>query len=165
LRLVGNLVLLFPPIILAAGWFLLVHRHLDPIRLSPYAVIFINAMMALPFALAMLEPAFRASHQMHDRLADSLGMAGHERFVLVEWPVLRSSFLLAFLIAFLAALGEFGVIAFFGNQDLVTLPLFLYQRIGSYRFNDAAGIALVLLALCTAIAWLIERAPLPRTSA
>ena len=51
-RLIGNLVLLFPPIILAAGWFLLVYRHLDPIRFSPYAVILINAMMALPFALA-----------------------------------------------------------------------------------------------------------------
>lgn len=165
LRLVGNLVLLFPPIILAAGWFLLVYRHLDPITFSPYAVISINAMMALPFALAMLEPAFRASYQMHDRLADSLGMAGPDRFMLVEWPVLRSSFLLAFLIAFLAALGEFGVIAFFGNQDLATLPLFLYQRIGSYRFNDAAGIALVLLILCVAISWLIERAPLPGTRA
>jgi thiamine transport system permease protein len=72
---------------------------------------------------------------------------------------------LAFLIAFLAALGEFGVIAFFGNQELVTLPLFLYQRIGSYRFNDAAGIALVLLVLCVAISWLSERPPLPRSRA
>jgi thiamine transport system permease protein len=159
LRMVGNLVLLFPPIILAAGWFLLVHRHLDPLGFSPFAVILINALMALPFALAMLEPAFRASFQMHDRLADSLGMAGVARFKLVEWPVLRSSLVLAFLIAFLAALGEFGVIAFFGNQDLVTLPLFLYQRIGSYRFNDAAGIALVLLVLCVAVSWLIERQP------
>jgi thiamine transport system permease protein len=165
LRMIGNLVLLFPPIILAAGWFLLVHRHLDPIRFSPYAVILINALMALPFALAMMEPGFRASFQMHDRLADSLGMRGARRFVLVEWPVLRSSLALAFLIAFLAALGEFGVIAFFGNQDLLTLPLFLYQRIGSYRFNDAAGIAFVLLVLCVAISWLIERPPLPRPSA
>ena len=165
LRMIGNLVLLFPPIILAAGWFLLVYRHLDPIRFSPYAVILISAMMAMPFALAMLEPGFRASFQMHDRLADSLGIRGVKRFTLIEWPVLRPSLVLAFLIAFLAALGEFGVIAFFGNQDLVTLPLFLYQRIGSYRFNDAAGIALVLLVLCTVISWLIERPPLPRSSA
>jgi thiamine transport system permease protein len=165
LRMIGNLVLLIPPIILAAGWFLLVYRHLDPIEFSPYAVILINALMALPFALAMLEPGFRASFQMHDRLADSLGLKGTKRFTLVEWPVLRSSLVLAFLIAFLAALGEFGVIAFFGNQELVTLPLFLYQRIGSYRFNDAAGIALVLLVLCVAISWLIERPPLPRSRA
>jgi thiamine transport system permease protein len=164
-RLIGNLVLLFPPIILAAGWFLLVYRHLDPIRFSPYAVVLINSMMALPFALAMMEPGFRTSFQMHDRLADSLGMRGARRFAMVEWPVLRSVLALAFLIAFLAALGEFGVIAFFGNQELVTLPLLLYQRIGSYRFNDAAGIALVLLILCIAISWLIERAPLPRPGA
>jgi thiamine transport system permease protein len=57
----------------------------------------------------------------------------------------------------LASLGEFGVIAFFGSQDLVTLPLLLYQRIGSYRFNDAAGIALLLLGLCLVLSWAIER--------
>jgi thiamine transport system permease protein len=157
LRMTGNLVLLVPPLILAAGWFLILHRHLDPIALSPYAVIAINALMALPFALAVLEPSFRISFQMHDRLAASLGLEGFARFRLVEWPALRSSLALAALVAVLVSLGEFGVIAFFGSQDLITLPLLLYQRIGSYRFNDAAGIALLLLGLCLALSWAIER--------
>jgi thiamine transport system permease protein len=157
LRITGNLVLLVPPLILAAGWFLILHRHLDPIALSPYAVVVINALMALPFALAVIEPSFRISFQMHDRLAASLGLEGLARFRLVEWPALRSSLALAALVAVLASLGEFGVIAFFGSQDLVTLPLLLYQRIGSYRFNDAAGIALLLLGLCLVLSWAIER--------
>jgi thiamine transport system permease protein len=156
-RMAGNLVLLVPPLILAAGSFLLVHRHLDPQEFSPYAVIIINAMMALPFALPVLEPAFRSSYQAHDRLAASLGLKGFWRLRLIEWPVLRSSLALGFLVAMLVSLGEFGVIAFFGNEELITLPLFLYQRIGSYRFNDAAGIALLLLVLCLILSWLIER--------
>jgi thiamine transport system permease protein len=49
-----------------------------------------------------------------------------------------------------------GVIAFFGTQNLVTLPLLLYQSIGSYRFNDAAGLALLLMLLCLLVSWLIE---------
>jgi thiamine transport system permease protein len=120
-------------------------------------VVVINALMALPFALAVIEPSFRISFQMHDRLAASLGLEGLARFRLVEWPALRSSLALAALVAVLASLGEFGVIAFFGSQDLVTLPLLLYQRIGSYRFNDAAGIALLLLGLCLVLSWAIER--------
>jgi thiamine transport system permease protein len=156
-RLTGNLVLLMPPIVLAAGSFLLVYRHVDPQKFSPYAVIIINALMALPFALPVLEPALKTSFQAHDRLAASLGLKGLARFRLVEWPVLRPSLALGLLVALLVSIGEFGVIAFFGNQDLVTLPLFLYQRIGSYRFNDAAGLALLLMLLCLIISGLIER--------
>jgi thiamine transport system permease protein len=157
LRMAGNLVLLVPPLILAAGSFLLVHRYLEPREFAPYAVILINALMALPFALPVLEPAFRSSFQAHDRLAESLGLRGFTRLRLVEWPVLRASLMLGFLVALLVSLGEFGVIAFFGNEELVTLPLYLYQRIGSYRFSDAAGIALLLLLLCLMLSWLIER--------
>jgi thiamine transport system permease protein len=94
---------------------------------------------------------------MHDRLAASLGLEGLRRFRIVEWPVLRESLALGLLVALLVSLGEFGIIAFFGNEDLVTLPLLLYQRIGSYRFQDAAGIALLLLLLCVFLSWLIER--------
>jgi thiamine transport system permease protein len=39
---------------------------------------------------------------------------------------------------------SFGVIAFFGSDSIVTLPFLIYQRLGSYRTDDAAGIALVL---------------------
>jgi thiamine transport system permease protein len=156
-RMAGNLVLLIPPLVLAAGMFLLVHRFVDPQRLAPYAIIAINAVMALPFAMAVTEPAFRGSFLAHDRLADSLGLTGLSRFRLVEWPVMKRSLALGFLVALLVSIGDFGVIAFFGSEELITLPLFLYQRIGSYRFNDAAAIALVLLLVCLALSWVIER--------
>jgi thiamine transport system permease protein len=156
-RMSGNLVLLIPPLVLAAGMFLLVHRFVDPQHLAPYAVVMINAIMALPFAMAVTEPAFRGSFLVHDRLADSLGIEGVTRFRLVEWPVMKRSLALGFLVALLVSIGDFGIIAFFGSEDLITLPLFLYQRIGSYRFNDAAAIALVLLLVCLALSWIIER--------
>jgi thiamine transport system permease protein len=156
-RMAGNLVLLIPPLVLAAGMFLLVYRFVDPPRLAPYAIIAINAIMALPFAMAVTEPAFRGSFLAHDRLADSLGLEGVSRFRLVEWPVMKRSLALGFLVALLVSIGDFGIIAFFGNEELITLPLFLYQRIGSYRFNDAAAIALVLLIVCLTLSWIIER--------
>ena len=87
----------------------------------------------------------------------SLGLDGFDRLRLVEWPVLRPALLLAGLIAALVSLGDFGVVAFFGSENFITLPLLLYQRLGSYRTSDAAGIALVLLLLCFAISLLADR--------
>jgi thiamine transport system permease protein len=50
-----------------------------------------------------------------------------------------------------------GVVALFGSPDIQTLPLLMYQRVGSYQ-SDAAGVtAMVLLGLCLAIFVVLER--------
>ena len=157
----GRLVLLVPPVIVAAGWFLLLYRYLDPARLAPLAVIAINALMALPFVMPLLVPAVRQSIETHDRLAASLGMRGWARFRLADWPGLRRPFGLALLVGMLVSIGDFGAVAFFGSEGFVTLPLMLYQRLGSYRIADAAGLALVLLVFCLLLSAFIDRAARP----
>ena len=154
----GRLVLLVPPVIVTAGWFLLLHRHFDPARLAPLAVIAINALMALPFVMPLLVPAVRQSFETHDRLAASLGMRGWARFRLVDWPRLRRPFGLALLVGMLVSIGDFGAVAFFGSEGFETLPLLLYQRLGSYRIADAAGLALILLLFCVLLSAFIDRA-------
>jgi thiamine transport system permease protein len=39
-------------------------------------------------------------------------------------------------------------VALFGTPDVKTLPLLMYQRLGSYQAAAAAVTALVLLTLC-----------------
>ena len=48
------------------------------------------------------------------------------------------------------SLGDLGTIALFGNNSIQTLPYLLLQRMGSYRTEDAAGLALILGLLCLA---------------
>ena len=48
-------------------------------------------------------------------------------------------------LAFCFSLGDLGVIALFGTQDFQTLPLMMYRALGSYKSNDAAAIAAMLL--------------------
>ena len=55
------------------------------------------------------------------------------------------------------AMGDLGVIALFGTTDSTTLPLLLYQQLGAYRTGEAAVSAGLLLVLCLAVFWLIER--------
>jgi thiamine transport system permease protein len=53
---------------------------------------------------------------------------------------------LAIVAAF--SVGDLGVMALFGTPDVKTLPLLMYQRLGSYQAAAAAVTALVLLTLC-----------------
>ena len=155
--LAGSLVLVVPPIVLGAGWFLCLRAVTDVFAAAPYLVVATNAVMAMPFVMRILGPALAASALRHDRLAASLGLAGLNRLALVEWPAVRGSMGLAFAFALALSLGDLGVAALFGNQDFLTLPLLLYQRMGSYRTADAAGIALILGVLTLVLMSIGER--------
>ena len=54
---------------------------------------------------------------------------------------------------------DFGAVALFGNEQFRTLPFYLYQQIGSYRSQDGAVTALLLLLLCFLLFTVIERLP------
>ena len=157
-QLASSLVLVMPPVVLGAGWFVLLLWVPGGIDFGFGVVIVINALMAIPFVTRVLGPAIGESRARHDRLCASLGIAGLARLRLIDWPVLRRPLSVALAFALALSLGDLGAIALFGSEHLVTLPLLLYQRLGSYRVNDAAGLALFLGALCLAIMTLAERA-------
>ncbi|MGP1954144.1 MAG: thiamine/thiamine pyrophosphate ABC transporter permease ThiP, partial [Arsenophonus sp. NC-QC1-MAG3] len=54
----------------------------------------------------------------------------------------------AFTFACVLSIGDFSIIALFGNENFLTLPYYLYQQLGSYRNNDAAVTALLMLLVC-----------------
>ena len=144
----SSLVLLVPPIVLGAGWFVLLRNRVDPFAAAPAIVVSINAMMALPFVVRVLEPAHTTHMARTARLSASLGIAGVHRLRIVDWPGMRRAFFLATAFAMALSLGDLGAIALFGSQDVITLPYLLLQRMGSYRTNDAAGLALMLATIC-----------------
>jgi len=149
-------VLVIPPIVIGAGWFILLRQSGQLFALAPVMVVTVNAVMAIPFAIRALRPAYDAAAARHDRLAASLGMAGLARWRLVDWPVLRRPLLTAFAFAMALSLGDLGVIALFGSDAVQTLPYLLLQRMGAYRTADAAGLALFLGILCLLLMMLAD---------
>ncbi|WP_034852837.1 thiamine/thiamine pyrophosphate ABC transporter permease ThiP [Sinorhizobium sojae] len=143
-----SFILLVPPIVLGAGWFLLLRPFGDVARFAPLVVVAINALMALPFVHRVLAPAMATHAVRTERLTASLGIGGFHRLLWIDWPPLRKAFLTALSFALALSLGDLGAIALFGSQDLATLPWLLYSRMGSYRTADAAGLALMLGILC-----------------
>lgn len=157
LDLSGMVILAMPGIVLATGFFLLA---IDSGRLpaSPAPVVILaNALMAIPYALKVLESPMQDVAERYRQLCLALNIFGLNRLRLVEWRALRQPAGRALAFASILSLGDFGVIALFGSEDFRTLPLYLYQQIGTYRSQDGALTALVLLLLCLLLFTLFEK--------
>lgn len=144
----SSLVLLVPPIVLATGWFMALRSIGDAGTYAPVLVVVINALMSLPFVMRVLEPAYAIHQRRTQRLRASLGICGLARLRLIDWPVLRKPVLTAVSFATALSLGDLGAVALFGSDSFVTLPWLVYSRMGSYRTNDADGLALILGVIC-----------------
>ncbi|MGB6119550.1 MAG: thiamine/thiamine pyrophosphate ABC transporter permease [Mesorhizobium sp.] len=143
-----SLILVLPPIVIGAGWFVLVRGTVDVAALAPVMVITVNAAMAMPFAMRAIRPAWDNAALRNDRLCAQLGISGFNRWQLIDWPAMRRPIAMALAFAMALSLGDLGVIALFGSESVQTLPYLLYLRLGAYRTADAAGIALLLGLMC-----------------
>ena len=151
LRLLGfssTLYLAVPSLVLGLGFFLLA-LSIGGAQ-SHWAVVALltsNVLMVLPFAIGTLAPAMTKAANRYDKLAFSVGLSRWNRWRLIESSLLRPELIYIASLAFCMSLGDLGIIALFGSQDFITLPWLLYQKMGSYRTDEAAGIALVMLAI------------------
>nr|WP_245907214.1 thiamine/thiamine pyrophosphate ABC transporter permease ThiP [Photobacterium sanctipauli] len=157
LELVGTIILVTPGLVLSTGIFLLLRQHTDVFAAAFWVVVAVNALMALPYVLKTLSQPMLHIAQQYDQLCQSLGMSGVARLKLVEWRALKKPIAQAMAIGFVLSLGDLGAIALFGSQDFQTLPLYLFQLLGSYQMDAAAVAALILLLLSLGIFSLVEK--------
>jgi len=170
----GLLPLALSPMVLGMGLYLLISDAQNSALLSgadgdgPAAdlvsdlapligIILLNAAMAIPYTLTLLLPAIERARGQHDKLCRELGIAGWRRFRLIDWPVLRPQIGTALALATSLGLGDLVGISLFGNPDLRTLGILLYEQIGAYRMTEAATTALLLLVLVLVVYTGIER--------
>ena len=147
-----------PAVVLSLGAFLLVRdMGLLPEIAAPVVVLVANALLSLPFALATLAPPLEAVATSRGRLIRSLGLSGWSQFRAVEWPLISRDAGVVVALSFCFSLGDLGVIALFGTEDFITLPLAMYRALGAYRSNDAATIAALMLLITIAAFTLLPR--------
>ncbi|WP_411705666.1 thiamine/thiamine pyrophosphate ABC transporter permease ThiP [Edaphovirga cremea] len=159
IELSGMAILAMPGIVLATGFFLLLSATTGLPSSAWGLVILTNALMAIPYALKVLDNPMRDLAERYNPLCLSLGMTGWQRLRWIELQALKIPVAQALAFACVLSIGDFGVMALFGNEQFRTLPFYLYQQIGSYRSQDGAVTALLLLLLCLLLFTLIERLP------
>ena len=141
------LYLVIPSIVLGTASFIVLRSYGDVFSYGVAVVILANVLLSLPFAVKLLDRRMAALMASHDRLAILLGVKGWSRLRVLTLPPLKKD--LGLVVGLTAALsvGDLGVIALFAQPDFQTLPWLLYQLAGTYAAGEAAGLALVLLAL------------------
>jgi len=144
----GNMILVMPPVVLGTGLFLLLRPFADVFALALVLAVLINSVMALPFVLRILDGPMMQAAQHHDKLIQSLGISGLSRWRWLDWPLLRKPFGYALGVSAALSAGDLSAIALFGSERALTLPLLLYQRMGSYRLYEASVTAALLLLVC-----------------
>lgn len=153
--------LIVPPLVLGTGLFLLTRPKLGVTSEGLILVSLINSLMALPFVLQLLRGAFNNVAPATLQQADQLGILGWYRWRWIYWPGLRRPLALGMAYGTGLSLGDFGVIALFGSPSAPTVPVLLYQQLGSYQMQAAAatGLWLILLLLVVfgAFSWLGKR--------
>ena len=153
----GSLILLIPTSVLSTGLFILLLPVADVFGLGFWLVMLLNGLACLPYTVRTLQPALQQALLRYDRLALSLGLQGWSRWRYLEWPLLRQALGRALALSGIFSLGDLGAVAMFGSADLQTLPWLLFQQLGSYRLNEAAATALLLLLLCITLLGVVER--------
>ncbi|MEM8851468.1 MAG: thiamine/thiamine pyrophosphate ABC transporter permease ThiP [Pseudomonadota bacterium] len=144
------------PLVLGVGLYILLLPVADPVTLALPITAAVNTIFALPFALRAILPAMRELDRDFGRLCRTLNLSGWAWLRLVALPRLRRpAGFAAGLTAALSA-GDLGVITLFGAPDGATLPLVMYQLMGSYQLEEAKAAALVLIALSLGLFWLFE---------
>lgn len=153
----SSLILVVPPVVIAAGWFIVLRQAGSPYAAAPVMIVAVNAAMAVPFAMRLVTPAAVSAAERYGRLSAQLGLTGLSKLRLVTWPLMRRPILLAFAFSMALSLGDLGVVAIFGSQDVQTLPYLILQSMGSYRSTDAAGLALVLCVMTMTLMMIADR--------
>ncbi len=153
----GMAALIASPMVIGTGLFILIHPISDPAHWALPVTAFVNAAMALPFALRALLPAARRAEADFARLSLSLGLSWRAHLRLVLWPRLRRPAGFALALGAALSLGDLGVIVLFAQTGGETLPMQMQRLMGAYRTGDAAGAALLLLIVALAGFVLVER--------
>ncbi|OZC36117.1 thiamine/thiamine pyrophosphate ABC transporter, permease protein [Marinobacter vinifirmus] len=153
----GYLPLIVPPLVLGTGLFLLLRPQLGNSAQGWVLVSLINGLMAIPFVLQVLRGPLNAIDKNTLNQASQLGILGWYRWRWLHWPRLRRPIALGLAYGIALSLGDFGVIALFGSPGQPTLPVLLYQQLGSYRISEAAGTGLWLLLLLVTLFALLSR--------
>lgn len=156
LMLASSLILAIPSMILASGLFILFYQYAGNTWFICILLILCNALMALPFVIKSLAiPMFDVTKR-YWLLSQSLNIEGMNHFYLIEYKALNKLMLKSFVFSAILSLGDFGIIALFGGQSVITLPYYLYEQLSHYHYQDGSVTAAILLIISFSLLVLVD---------
>ncbi|MEN8247100.1 MAG: iron ABC transporter permease [Thermodesulfobacteriota bacterium] len=134
-----------PPLNLRSSWVLPAIAH---------------ALVALPFVIRSVLPAWRSIPQFLREAAAMLGASPRRTWFAVDWPILSRALMVAAVFAFAISMGEFGATVFVARPQTPTLPLAIYRYLshpGSLNYGQAMAMSCLLMLTTAAGFGLLEK--------
>ena len=89
--------------------------------------------------------------------SNTLGAGFFRTFRRVELPLLKGSIISASAFAFCISAGEINAALILSDGSAATIPIAVYRLISSYKFFAACAMGTVLMLICAAAFYLIDR--------
>ena len=142
------LLLVFSPVLISSGFFILFRQYLGILNPGLWIVILINAVFTIPLSYSLIKSSFYKIFFEQDFLTQSLGLKGLTRFILIEWPVIKIPVITAFVVTSIISTSDLVIISFFGTNNFSTLSLLMFRLMGSYQIQESQAVALLFLIYC-----------------
>lgn len=131
---------------------------LDWIR-SPWMLPVAHSLVALPFVIRGLKPAFAGIPVRLREAAAVLGASPWRVWRAVDLPIAMRAVLSAAAFAFAISLGEFGATVLLVRPDFATMPVAIYRLLsqpGGLHYGQAMAMSTLLMAFCATAILAIE---------
>jgi len=130
------------------------------LRRSWWLVPAAQALVAVPLLVRAVAAALAELPPSVTDVAATLGAGPRRRWWGVELPMVRGAVVAGAGLAFVASLGEFGATVFLARADRPTVPVAierLMSRPGPAGFGQAMALSCVLVVMCGAVLFAVDR--------
>jgi thiamine transport system permease protein len=132
-------------------------------RASPWLIPLAHTLIAFPFVVRSLLPAWRNIRPQWRWAAATLGASPGKIWRRIDLPLIGRAAVVAAAFSFAISLGEFGATALLNRPEFPTVPLAIYSFLGkpgALNYGRALALSVILMATSATSILLIERARL-----
>lgn len=114
---------------------------------SYFLIILSHTVISLPLAIRSINNVYKSIDNSLIEASQSLGVGRFKTFTFIELPLLKSGIITAALFTFALSIGEMNASIMLAPPGFVTIPLAIYQLIGSYNYYGACALGSILLVV------------------
>ncbi len=145
---------------LGLGFLITLDKPPLDLRASPVLVPLAHTLVAFPFVVRSLAPAFRSIRPRLRQAAAVMGASPLQVVRSIDLPLAGRAILVAATFAFTISMGEFGATSLIVRPEYPTVPVAIYRFIsqpGSLNYGQALALSTILMLVCAAGMLAIER--------
>lgn len=111
-------------------------------------IILAHCFISLPIAIRSINNIYKTLDNSLVEASESLGVNRFHTFIKIELPLIKGGIITAAVFSFALSIGEMNASIMLAPPGFVTIPLAIYQLIGSYNFYGACALGSILLLIC-----------------